>query len=265
MYEDVAVELKAFPPGGRVFCIASAGSTAFTLAARGDRVTAVDLNPAQVDYVRGRMRGGPASDGVVERRHRRLRRLGPVLGWKRRDVERFCSFGDPDEQARFWRSRLDTRRFRVLLRTLLSPFTLRLAFDRELLDEVPSRLDQAIRRRLARGFATHPNRDNPYVRWFFLGEAAPVEPAPVKLVRADAAEFLESVPAASFDAFSLSNILDTAGDDYRRRLWAAVRRAAAPGAVAFLRSFDEPRNQEEDDWAARDRALVWGRIEVWRA
>src|SRR5687768_12321771 len=52
MYEDSAVELGAFEPGGRVFCIASAGCTAFDLAGRGDDVTAVDINPAQVEYVR---------------------------------------------------------------------------------------------------------------------------------------------------------------------------------------------------------------------
>ena len=44
MYEDSAVELTAFPPGGRVFCIASAGCTAFDLAAQGHDVTAVDVN-----------------------------------------------------------------------------------------------------------------------------------------------------------------------------------------------------------------------------
>ena len=51
MYEDRAIELEAFAAGGRVFCIASAGCTAFELAARGDDVTAVDVNPAQVSYV----------------------------------------------------------------------------------------------------------------------------------------------------------------------------------------------------------------------
>lgn len=264
MYEDAAIELDTFPPGGRVFCIASAGSTAFALAARGDDVTAVDVNPAQIDYVRERLAGAPPRDGIVERRHRRLRRLMPLLGWNLSRRLYFCSLSDLDAQQHFWHERLDTRRFRALLATLLSPAVLRLGFERDFLAVVPHRLDLAIRRRLARGFATHPNRDNPYLRWFFLADEHTVEPALVELVQADAATYLETAPAARFDGFSLSNILDVASKDYRRRLWSAVQRAAAPGAVALLRSFDEPRNQEEDDWAARDRALVWGRIEVWR-
>ena len=40
MYEDSAVELEAFEPGGRIFCIASAGCTSFDLAARGDEAMA---------------------------------------------------------------------------------------------------------------------------------------------------------------------------------------------------------------------------------
>ena len=63
MYEDRAIELDAFPAGGHVFCIASAGCTAFELAARGDEVTAVDVNPSQL-----------TCDGVwLERRRRKGR------------------------------------------------------------------------------------------------------------------------------------------------------------------------------------------------
>ena len=45
MYEDPQIELQAFAPQCRVFCIAGAGSTARALAANGHRVTAVDINP----------------------------------------------------------------------------------------------------------------------------------------------------------------------------------------------------------------------------
>ena len=51
MLEDAAIELSTFQPGGRVFTIASAGCTAMALARRGDRVTAVDVHPGQIDLV----------------------------------------------------------------------------------------------------------------------------------------------------------------------------------------------------------------------
>ncbi|MBV8828569.1 MAG: DUF3419 family protein, partial [Acidobacteriaceae bacterium] len=53
MYEDSAIEMRAFRPGSRVFCIASAGDTAIALA-RDHNVTAVDINPAQLEYARKR-------------------------------------------------------------------------------------------------------------------------------------------------------------------------------------------------------------------
>ena len=53
MYEDPGVELRAFPDGAPVFCIASAGDTALALASR-HPVTAVDINPVQLD-----VRDGP--------------------------------------------------------------------------------------------------------------------------------------------------------------------------------------------------------------
>src|SRR5690242_20518940 len=75
MYEDASIELEHFPPRSRVFCIASAGCTAFALAAAGHRVTALDINPAQVEYVSARACGAPAQTGAAERLLANGRRL----------------------------------------------------------------------------------------------------------------------------------------------------------------------------------------------
>src|SRR2546427_6895773 len=81
MFEDWSLEARLFPPGGRVFSIASAGCTAIALAARGHEVTAVDLNPAQVAFVRARLQGGASADGSVDRRMARGRRALRLVGW----------------------------------------------------------------------------------------------------------------------------------------------------------------------------------------
>ena len=82
------------------------------------------------------------------------------------------------------------------------------------------------------------------------------------VVQADAVEYLESCPAGLFGAFTLSNIGDSAGAAYMTRLTDAVARAATPGAVIVDRSFAEPENVDDEQWARRDRAMLWGRIRI---
>jgi S-adenosylmethionine:diacylglycerol 3-amino-3-carboxypropyl transferase len=264
MYEDSALELEAFERGGRVFCIASAGCTAFDLAERGDDVTAVDVNLAQIEYVRARARGEPVQNGKVDRGLDRLRRLTPAIGWSSDALERFCGLAEPEAQLDFWRRRLDTRRLRIALAALFSPLRLRSVYAGPFVAVLPDRFDRVLRLRLERGFARHPNASNPHAAALLLGRPRQTIPASLRLQTDDAAEFLERCPRGSFDAFSLSNVLDGADARYARRLSAAVRRAAAPGSVAILRSFGEPPNEHQARLAADDRALIWGSITVER-
>ena len=264
MYEDWRIEAGAFPPNSRVFCIASSGCTALALAARGHRVTAVDVNPVQIEYVRARLAGAAVRDGVAERWMARLRKGLPLLGLSERDLRAFLQLADPAEQTRVWREHLATRRFRAALRCALHPAALRLTHGSEFVRTLPPRFDRIIRGRLERAWATHPNRDNPYAWRLLLGEDPPATEisAPIELVCDDAAEYLETCPPASFDGFSLSNMLDAAPPAFRERMLAAVRRASAPGAVLVLRSFREPGDPAAAEWAARDRALLWGGLLV---
>jgi S-adenosylmethionine:diacylglycerol 3-amino-3-carboxypropyl transferase len=265
MYEDASIELAAFRPGGRIFCIASAGCTAMKLAPSHE-VVAVDLNPVQLAYAEQRFAGGPGVRGTAERVMGFGRAFAPLLGWRRARVLDFLDLEDPAAQMAYWVRHLDTRRFRAALDVLFSVTALRAVYAPPFLDFLPRRLGSVLRGRMARCFARHPNRTNPYARALLLGqpsdEAPPPEARQIRLVHADAAAFLEAQPAGSYDGFTLSNILDGASPGYRARLYAAVKHAAAPGAVAILRSFAEPGAAPSTNRAAEDRSMLWGIVDV---
>lgn len=264
MHEDSAIEKDAFPPGGRVFCIASAGCTAIELSKSHD-VVAVDVNPTQVEYARRRLSGGSASRGTAERLLALGRLVSPLVGWRRSLVRPFLELDDPAEQVAYWRRHLDTRRLRAAMDALFTRALLGLAYAESLRRALPPRFGRVLRGRMERCFARHPNRRNPYARALLLGEE-PDAPSPdsrrVRTFHSDAADFLEREPAGSFDGISLSNILDGASDAYRRRLLAAVKRAATPGAAVVLRSFAEPDAPSSTNRAADDRSMLWGVVDV---
>jgi len=268
MYEDSDIEAEVLPSAGRVFCIASAGSTSMALAARGLSVTAVDINPAQVDYVRARLHGAAPRAGTADWFFAAGRRFLPLMGLRRSQRQQFLELSDPAEQVRFWRAHLDTARFKAALALAINPLALRTIYSSTFVRVLPRRFDRIIRARLERCWARHPNRTNPYAWRFFLGIDPPTLPSPadggenLELVCADAAAYLESCPPASFIGFTLSNILDGTEPAYGERLMAAVRRSAEDGAVVVLRSFMEPPPGESTEWAARDRSMIWGRLTV---
>lgn len=267
MYEDAEIERAAFEGHRRVFCIASAGATALQLSREHD-VVACDVNPVQLAYAERRARGGPVETGDAERAMKAARAFMPLVGWNNEKVREFLSLADTAAQLAFWKERLDTRRFRIAFDALMSPGLLRIIYSPRLLSVLPANFGGVLRKRLERGFARHANSLNPYARALLTGEAgedaAPNNPR-IRFVLGEAAEFLESCPPRSFDAFALSNILDGTDAAYRSRLFSAVQHAASPGAVVVLRSFAEPLPELETNHAECDRSMLWGVVDVRRA
>lgn len=266
MYEDVErIESRYFPAGARVFAIASAGTTALTLA-ESHEVTAVDLNPVQLAYAEVRAHGTPARAGVAERLMAHGRWLFALMGWNPQNLKRFLTLEDPREQLRYWQERLDTQMFRAGMKVLFSPMVLRAAYAPGFLNCLPRQFGEVMRLRLERCWATHPNRRNPYAHALLLGEFGglpqPRQATNIRFAAADAASYLESCPPGCFDAFTFSNILDGASQTYRRRLFEAAQRAASPAAVVVLRSFAEPSGYEYHNAAVEDRSPLWGVVDV---
>lgn len=265
MYEDASIELDAFPPGRRVFCIASAGCTAMALAPRHE-VVAVDINPVQLAYAAGRFAGRRSERGTAERLLAFARSFAPLVGWRRSRLRAFLDLQEPGEQSAYWRRYLDTARFRTAFDGLLSLAALRRVYAAPFLDFLPPHFGSIMRHRMERCFALHANRTNPYARALLLGELPDDSPPPqaknIRLVHGDAAGFLERQPAGSFVGFALSNILDGAAPQYRSRLIAAVRHAAAQDARVVMRSFREGRGTLGTNRAADDRAMLWGIVDV---
>ena len=265
MYEDAAIELGVFRPGGRVFCIASAGCTAMALAPHHE-VVAVDINPVQLGYAARRFAGERGERGAAERFLALARSFAPLVGWRRSRLRAFLELEDPGEQIVYWRTYLDTARFRTAFDGLLSLAALRRVYAAPFLDFLPLRFGAVMRRRMERCFGLHANRTNPYARALLLGDLPDDSPPPqardIRLVQADAAAFLEREPAGSFVGFALSNILDGATLQYRSRLGAAVRRAAAEGAQVVMRSFREAPASLGANRAADDRAMLWGIVDA---
>lgn len=264
MYEDVAIERAAFTPGARVFAIASAGDMAMALS-NAHPVTAIDINPVQLAYTEARLHGAPAITGSAEHLVGFGRRAIALCGWRRARLEEFLALSDPAEQMRYWHAHLNTAAFRLATDVALSISGLKTVYASPFLAILPAHFGRVMRARMERCFAQFPNRDNPYARALLLGETPPIGPyvpGKIELVAGDAAAYLEACAPGSFDAFTLSNILDGASPGYRQRLFAAVRTAASAQAVVVLRSFAEPSHQTPFDAASRDRSILWGVVDV---
>ena len=262
-YEDCEIELRAFKPQSRVFAIAGAGYTARALAAAGHRVTAVDIDADQLAYAKSRAQGGPGRAGAAEQVLAFVRGMARLAGWTRRKLVEFVELSDCNRQIEYWDERLDTPVWRAAVDTLLAPRLLGLCYAAPLTGSLPDEFGRRIRERLRRGWASHPNRSNPYAAALMLG-TEPADPGPsatpTRFVCADAAEFLERCPPSTYDGFALSNIGDGASQEYLLRLRKAIEHAAAPNAVVVSRTFAEPAADPRTNWAVLDRSMLWGAV-----
>jgi S-adenosylmethionine:diacylglycerol 3-amino-3-carboxypropyl transferase len=268
MYEDYAVELDLFPPGGRVLAVASAGDTVAALAAAGHDVVAVDIGAAQLAYARSRVAGAPAVDGTAERLLHAGRRAAAALmpAWRDGPLRQFLDLADPATQLRLWRRHLDRPALRALMfaafgtagpLTALTPRGFRIG------GLVPARFDRVLRERLAAGVGRYPNRGNPWARRLLLGDDGAISPprgtaGRVTWVHADVVAHLRRAAPGAYDAATLSNVADGAPPSFAADLAAALRHGVRAGGPVVLRTFAD--RSPLPGRSLPDRSLLWGAV-----
>ena len=121
MYEDAEIELGAFQPDGRIFCIASAGCTAMRLAVQSLRWWRLTSIPSSLPTCRSVSAAARHSarqrrtHSSIVRAPRASRRVAPTKGT---NIPR--SGRSRRSKSSYWRRHLDTRRFRAAFSFLFS-------------------------------------------------------------------------------------------------------------------------------------------------
>ena len=258
-----AIQDRAFTPGARVFCIASAGDTALALAER-HPVVAVDINPVQLAYARSRLGGGGTN------RHRRAVAVRgsvapPTCRVASGDRGGVLALDSTETQLAFWHAHLDTRRFRAGVDLLLSLTGLRQIYASPFLRVLPPRFGAVMRApHGALLLAPSQRRRTPTPGPCCWGEyhVGSTASPPVEWVCADAAGYLEPYPRLASTASPCPTCSMAYLSGYRARLLAALRRAGTPVFRVVLRSFAEPSGPLTANVAAEDRSMLWGLVEV---
>lgn len=276
-YEDERIELEEFGNPDRICVIAASGETAAACAAAGHEVTAVDINPVQLDYAQARLASGRSRLGTAEQGMRVARSaLGPIVpGWRWSRLGPVLAEADGEQAVDYWRRALNTGAFRRLLALGLRPTSLIVrTLQPEFARFLPRQFDQIILQRMEQGLARHGMAQNRYAWRMLAGREMPGWTLPlehenpdaggsVSWLQADVLDHLESVPAGHYGGVSLSNVLDGASFAYGRRLRQAASRAVRPGGAVVLRSFAPPGSAGPGR-AADDAAMLWGSISTTR-
>jgi len=241
-------------------------------AARDASAGRVELRAARGDR-RDALAGGPFEPGAAERLfdlgRGMVRAASPA--WSRRRVRQFLQQDDPLRAAAEWEQRLDNRTLASILRTMLGPAgALSALILRDFSTPIPPHFDEAIRGRIARALRKHAPADNPFAWRLLLGEDLPrhrlprVDAASVEWVDEPLLDHLERAARGSYDAISLSNVIDGADERWVRDLRKAAIRTVAPGGPIIARSFATTMDDDAAKRARRDRAMLWGSVVVHR-
>jgi len=203
--------------------------------------------------------GGVLEAGRSERFVALLRRLVWALVHPRRRVEELFVQADLAAQARFFRERWDTWRWRAVF-ALLRKRRLDSALSEGAYAHVrPPNLGAELRERAARCLTTLPVAENYFLSRVLLGRYLPhpegrppyLSPEGVAAVRrnagalalcpSDLGSWLAAQPSRHYDALYLSNVPEWLAEAERVQLLSDVARVARPGARVVWRALMQER------------------------
>ena len=200
-------------------------------------------------------RHGLGGAGRFEHYFRIFRRFVLPLAHRRRTVEDVFVSRSPAERERFFERRWDTWRWRMLLRTFFSNWTMgRLGRDPAFFDHVEGSLADHVMSRLRHAAVDLDPAANPYLHWILLGthgDALPMAWRPEhfgtirdRLDRLDIRHgALEAFVATGekADGFNLSDIFEYMDEPTFTAVYASVLDAAEPGARLVYWNMMVPR------------------------
>jgi S-adenosylmethionine-diacylglycerol 3-amino-3-carboxypropyl transferase len=234
---------------------------------------------------------GIGSAGRFERYFHLFRSRVLPLVHSRETVRALLTPRPAGERRRFYDTRWDTWRWRLLFRVFFSRFVMgRLGRDPEFFRYVEGDVAARILERTRHALSDLDPASNPYVHWILTGTHGDVLPCALRpehfeTIRANlnrldwrcqsVEEFLGTADAHSIDRFNLSDLFEYVSVTAYHRVLEAIVRAARPGARLAYWNMLAPRRRPEsmagrlrplDDVAsrlhARDRAFFYSAFVV---
>ncbi len=300
-WEDADILVKALLPKDRnCLSIGSAGDNSFALLAAGaSHVTAVEMNPAQIQCIKLRqnaylnldypdfLKTVLTSTGKFERYFNLFRSRVIPLAHNKKRITQLLQAKTQSEREDFYNHIWNNRRWRFIFKAFFSRFVMgRLGRDPAFFDYVEGSVADRILDRTKYALTTLDPSQNPYLHWILTGTYGKVLPLALQRESYDKirsalqknrftiieSPLEETLGSEKFDAFNLSDIFEYMNEKATALLLEKIANASKPGArLAYWnmlapRQSNSPRIKhlptESEDLFHQDRAFFYSRFIV---
>lgn len=204
---------------------------------------------------------GAGSAGKFERYFATFRERVLPLVHNRGTIEALLRGGEPDACRRFYETRWDTWRWRLLFKLFFSRFVMgRLGRDPAFFNYVEGSVAERILARARHALTELNPAENPYLQWILEGRHTAALPLALRpehfdTIRANLdrlewrcatlEDFLATVPPRSIHRFNLSDIFEYMSPENCAALLGRIAAAAAPGGRLAYWNMLAPRSRPE--------------------